>query len=89
MLLLLPAVLAGHGSAVVGSGNNMFGTSGMGGGGQRPGTAGGMFAAAALANNRGGGGGAGGGGGGGAGNALRLQGNASLFGSPAGGFTSL
>jgi hypothetical protein len=39
-----------------------------------------MFAAAALANNRGGGGG---------GSALRLQGNNSLFGSPAGGFTSL
>jgi hypothetical protein len=39
-----------------------------------------MFAAAELANNRGSGGG---------GSALRLQGNHSLFGSPAGAFASL
>jgi hypothetical protein len=42
-----------------------------------------MFAAA-LGNGSGRGGG-----GGGAGGALRLQNNASLFGSPAGGFNSL
>lgn len=91
----LHAVLTGHGSAVIGSGNttgnpspggqfgNMFsgGSHGMGGAGQRPSTAGGMFgpASAALANGRGGGGGA---------NALRLQGGMA-FGSPAGGMMSL
>lgn len=77
-LCRLCAVLAGHGSAVIGSGNNrmnpsppahMFGaaTHGMGAVGQRPSTAGGMFAAV---NVRAGGGGGGGGGGG-----LGLQGH--------------
>lgn len=79
---VLCAVLTGHGSAVAGSGNTMFGgppraVGGGGGGGQRPSTAGGMFGAAALANNNRGGGG---------GNGLRLQGG---FSSPAGGFSNL
>lgn len=85
LLLLLCAVL-GHGSAVVGpgSGTNMFAAAaGMLAGTQRPSTAG-MFAPAALANGRNGGplsGGVPGGGG----NMQRLQSNAALVGSPAGG----
>jgi hypothetical protein len=80
---MLCAVL-GHGSAVVGpgSGTNMFAAAtGMLAGTQRPSTAG-MFAPAALANGRNGGSGGVPGGGG---NTLRLQSNAALFGSPAGG----